>query len=103
MNARLPSSDLPALLASLPGWSLDATATAISRHFKFDDFAQAFAFMSHVALAAERLDHHPDWSNAYDVVDITLSTHDAGGLTTKDIELARLIDRAAAPSTARRE
>ena len=95
-RAKLPLTQLSGLLASLPDWSPDAASTSISRHFKFADFAQAFAFMTRVALAAERADHHPDWSNAYDMVDVTLSTHDAGGLTMKDIDLAHVIDRAAA-------
>ena len=93
---RLDAAQLPDLLAPLAGWSLDPAATAISRHLEFADFGEAFAFMTRVALAAERRDHHPDWSNAYNVVEVTLTTHDAGGLTMKDIEMARLIDRAAA-------
>jgi len=97
MTAKLPLADLPALLAPLPRWRLDAAGGAISRHLQFADFNAAFAFMTRVALAAERRDHHPSWSNVYNVVDITLSTHDAGGLTTRDLELARFIDLAAAP------
>jgi len=96
MTAKLDPAQLPALLSQLPGWSLDPSASAISRHLEFADFNEAFAFMARVALMAERRDHHPDWSNAYNVVDVTLTTHDARGLTMKDIELARFIDRAAA-------
>jgi 4a-hydroxytetrahydrobiopterin dehydratase len=96
MSTPLDPAKLPELLAGLPDWSLDADARRISRHLEFADFNAAFAFMTRVALAAERRDHHPDWSNAYNVVDVALSTHDAGGLTMKDIELARFIDRAAA-------
>jgi len=99
-SRRLDAAQLPDLLAQLPGWSLDPEAQAISRHLEFADFNAAFAFMTRVALAAERADHHPDWSNAYNVVDITLTTHDAGGLTTKDIELARFIDRTARAASA---
>ena len=96
MTAKLDPAQLPGLLSQLPRWSLDADAAAISRRLEFADFNEAFAFMTRVALMAERRDHHPDWSNAYNVVDVTLTTHDARGLTMKDIELARFIDRAAA-------
>jgi 4a-hydroxytetrahydrobiopterin dehydratase len=96
MTAKLDPALLPGLLSQLPRWSLDARAAAISRRLEFADFNEAFAFMTRVALMAERKDHHPDWSNAYNVVDVTLSTHDAHGLTMKDIELARFIDRIAA-------
>jgi 4a-hydroxytetrahydrobiopterin dehydratase len=96
MTAKLESSQLPELLATLPGWTLDPASASISRHLAFADFNEAFGFMARVALAAERRDHHPEWSNAYNVVDITLSSHDARGLTMKDIEMARFIDRIAA-------
>jgi 4a-hydroxytetrahydrobiopterin dehydratase len=96
MTVQLDHTLLPDLLARLPGWTLDAGAGAISRHLEFADFNEAFSFMTRVALIAERRDHHPEWSNAYNVVDITLTTHDARGLTMKDIELARFIDRIAA-------
>lgn len=82
------------LLAGLPQWRFDEMRSAISRRFDFADFAQAFAFMTQVALAAEKRDHHPEWSNVYSRVDVTLSTHDAGGLTEKDIDLARICDAA---------
>ena len=95
MTAKLDSATLPDLLSQLPDWTLDASTASISRHLEFADFNAAFAFMTRVALAAERRDHHPDWSNAYNVVEITLTTHDQGGLTGKDIELARFIDRVA--------
>lgn len=93
---KLDPALLPGLLSQLPGWTLDREAAAISRHLEFADFNEAFAFMTRVALVAERRDHHPAWSNSYNVVDVTLSTHDARGLTMKDIELARFIDRVAA-------
>jgi len=93
---KLDPALLPGLLAQLPDWSLDPQAASISRHLEFADFNEAFAFMARVALAAERRDHHPDWSNSYNVVEVTLTTHDARGLTMKDIELARFIDRVAA-------
>lgn len=79
-------------LKDLSGWFHDDLSDAITRELKFRDFRQAFGFMTQVALAAEKLGHHPDWSNSYGRVVITLSTHDAGGLTEKDIALARIID-----------
>ena len=91
---KLDPALLPGLLSQLPGWSLAPDSASISRHLEFADFGAAFAFMTRVALVAERRDHHPDWSNSYNVVDVTLSTHDAKGLTMKDIELARFIERA---------
>ena len=84
------------LLAGLPDWRLDEARGAIGRRYVFADFAQAFAFMAEVALAAEKRDHHPEWTNVYNRVDIVLTTHDAGGLTGKDIDLARVADAAAA-------
>jgi len=93
---KLDPALLPGLLSQLPGWTLAPDATAISRHLEFRDFNEAFAFMTRVALIAERRDHHPSWSNSYNVVDVTLSTHDVRGLTMKDIELARFIDRVVA-------
>jgi len=81
-----------AALSTLSGWRYDAGAKAISRQFRFKDFSQAFAFMTRVALAAEKAGHHPDWSNGYNRVDISLSTHDAGGVTERDIALAKAID-----------
>lgn len=80
-------------LAALPGWTLRGDGRAISRSFAFADFRAAFGFMAQVALLAEKQDHHPEWTNVYNKVDITLSTHDAGGLTVHDIRLAQAIDR----------
>jgi 4a-hydroxytetrahydrobiopterin dehydratase len=82
------------LLAALPEWQLDESRGAIRRRFVFADFGQAFAFMTQMALAAEKRDHHPEWSNVYNRVDIVLTTHDVGGLTEKDIDLARTADAA---------
>ena len=79
-------------LRDLPGWSWDAEAKAIRRSFAFADFPEAFAFMTRVALAAEKADHHPDWSNSWNRVDVALSTHSEGGLTRRDIDLARQMD-----------
>ncbi len=83
-------------LAALPGWRIAPDGAAIIRTFVFRNFSEAFAFMTRCALAAEKLDHHPDWSNTYKTVNISLSTHDAGGLTELDFELARRMDRFAA-------
>ena len=82
-------------LARLPQWSEVKGRDAIVRRFAFADFNQAFGFMSRVALAAERMDHHPEWSNVWNKVEITLSTHDAGGLSLRDVALAQFIDAAA--------
>jgi 4a-hydroxytetrahydrobiopterin dehydratase len=75
-------------------WSRDQNRDAITREFVFADFNRAFAFMTQVALAAEKADHHPEWSNVYNKVRITLTTHDAGGVTQKDLDLARFADAA---------
>jgi len=80
------------LLTSLPHWKFVSGRNAIARVFQFSDFSTAWGFMSRVALASEALDHHPEWSNLYGRVDITLMTHDASGLTTRDVDLARAID-----------
>lgn len=92
MIQRLEGEGRARALAGLPGWSEVPGRDAIARSFRFRDFTEAFDFMARVAAEAERLDHHPEWSNVYNRVEITLSTHDAGGVTARDIELARLID-----------
>jgi 4a-hydroxytetrahydrobiopterin dehydratase len=74
------------------GWQRENDRDAITREFQFKDFNRAFAFMTQVALAAEKADHHPEWFNVYNKVRITLSTHDAGGVTEKDLQLAAFID-----------
>ncbi len=84
-----------AALAALPGWAELPGRDAIAKSFKFADFGAAFAFMTRVALKAEKMDHHPEWFNVYNKVDIVLSTHDAGGLTMRDVELARFVEAAA--------
>ncbi len=81
-------------LADLPGWTHEPGRGAISRSFRFADFAQAFGFMSQMALVSEKLDHHPEWFNVYNRVDIMLTTHDAKGLTERDIRWARAADAA---------
>ncbi|TNE68158.1 MAG: 4a-hydroxytetrahydrobiopterin dehydratase [Rhodobacteraceae bacterium] len=78
------------------GWTENSHGTAIEKRFVFRNFVEAFAFMTRVALLAEKRDHHPDWRNVYRTVEVTLSTHDAGGLTVKDIELAQKMNEAAA-------
>jgi 4a-hydroxytetrahydrobiopterin dehydratase len=80
-------------LLNLPGeWKLAADKKSIHQSFKFKDFAEAWSFMTRIALLAEKMDHHPEWSNVYNKVEITLSTHDSGGVTEKDIALAEEID-----------
>ena len=79
-------------LDGLPDWDFDEGRDAIRRSFKFADFSEAFAFMTRVALLAEKRNHHPEWSNVWNRVDILLTTHDAGGLSTRDIALAQAID-----------
>ena len=91
--AKLGVTERETALKELDGWTFDAERDAIRRSFKFADFGEAFAFMTRVALAAEKIDHHPDWSNVYKTVNVTLNTHDAGGLTTLDFELATEMDR----------
>ena len=93
MVEKLSDGQRETALRGLDGWVYDATSGAIVRAFKFKDFSEAFAFMTRVALAAEKAGHHPDWSNTYNSVTISLSTHDAGGLSTKDIALAQTIDK----------
>jgi len=82
-------------IAELDGWQEVAGRDAICKCFAFKDFNAAFGFMTRVALQAEKMDHHPEWFNAYKTVNVTLSTHDAGGLTDLDIKLAKAMDRLA--------
>lgn len=91
----LSGTDRATALLGLPHWRECDGRDAIRRDFQFHDFAEAFGFMARVALAAEKLDHHPEWCNVYNRVEIVLSTHDCGGLTERDIRLAHLIDAAA--------
>lgn len=89
---KLEGAARAAALKLLDGWTEVKGRDAIRKTFKFPDFNAAFAFMTRVALKAEQLDHHPEWSNVYNKVDITLSTHDAGGVTELDAALAKFID-----------
>ena len=95
MADRLTDAERAAALAELGGWSLVEGRGAIRRTFVFADFSEAFGFMARAALVAEQLDHHPEWFNVYKRVEVTLSTHDAGGLTALDVRLARAMDRIA--------
>ncbi|MBC7784236.1 MAG: 4a-hydroxytetrahydrobiopterin dehydratase [Burkholderiales bacterium] len=88
---KLTPDEIAQRLPSAPDWAVDKTG-ALHREFRFVDFPRAFGFMASVATVAQAMDHHPDWSNVYNRVTIRLSTHDAGGLTEKDFELAKRID-----------
>ena len=97
-NARpqkLTAEACRAALAQLKGWSEVSGRDAITRKFTFKDFSEAFGFMTRAALVAEKMDHHPEWFNVYKTVEVTLSTHDAGGVTQLDIALAEAMDRIA--------
>jgi len=96
MVEKLSAAAREKALPGLPEWRLAEGRDAIQRRFKFKDFNAAWGFMSRIALQAEKMDHHPEWSNVYSTVDITLSTHDCGGLSERDIALARFIDGLAA-------
>lgn len=89
----LDSQTLSQELEKLEGWSLAADGRSIARSFTFRNFNEAFGFMSRVALLAEKMDHHPEWFNVYRRVDVTLSTHDSGGVTALDIRMAGTMNR----------
>ena len=97
MIARLTDDERRAALAALPHWRSVDGGDAIARTFLFEDFADAFVFMTRVALAAEAMDHHPDWCNSHRRVSVTLTTHRSGGLTELDIALAKMMEDFAAP------
>ena len=86
--------DAKEVAESLPGWT--GHQDLITKVFRFEDFAQAFGWMTRIALIAEKMDHHPEWFNVYNRVDVTLTTHDAGGVTQKDVTLAEAMEAAAA-------
>ena len=92
---KLAGEPRKAALAKLSGWSEVAGRDAIAKTFVFKDFNAAFGFMTRAALVAEKMDHHPEWSNVYKTVEVTLSTHDAGGVTELDVQLAGAMDRIA--------
>lgn len=89
MADKLKPEDIAAARSKLTGWTIENGEKELKRSFKFKDFSEAFCFMARVALLAEKAGHHPDWSNSYNKVEIVLSTHDAGGLTQKDVDLAQ--------------
>lgn len=93
---KLSFADSTRLLATLPAWQHDVQRDAITREFVFADFKTAFGFMTRIAELADQRDHHPEWSNVYNRVTITYTTHDADGLTQNDIDLARFADQTAA-------
>lgn len=95
MPEKLSADARKTALAKLAGWSEVAGRDAIARKFTFKDFNEAFGFMTRAALIAEKLDHHPEWFNVYKTVEVTLSTHDAGGVTELDIKLAEAMNRLA--------
>ena len=95
MAQKLDEAARKGLAARLPGWTVIAGRDAIQRTFKFKDFSQAFGFMTRAALVAEKMDHHPEWTNVWNRVEVTLSTHSAGGLTELDVKLAESMDKIA--------
>ena len=95
MTQKLTADGRKAALARLPGWSDVTGRDAIAKTFTFKDFNQAFGFMARAALVAEKMDHHPEWFNVYKTVEVTLSTHDAGGVTERDVQLAEAMNKLA--------
>ena len=100
MAEKLTGNARKSALAKLPSWSEVKDRDAITRKFTFSDFNEAFGFMMRVAMIAEKLDHHPEWFNVYNKVEVTLATHDAGGVTERDVKLAQAMDRLAKASEA---
>lgn len=94
MSTPLSGAERASAMLGLPGWREVDGRDAIAKSFRFHDFAEAFGFMTRVALVAERMNHHPEWSNVYNRVEVLLTTHDAGGLTDKDIRLAHAMEDA---------
>jgi 4a-hydroxytetrahydrobiopterin dehydratase len=92
MIEQLDEDERAAALDQLGEWDFDEARDAITRQFMFADFVEAFGFMTRVAILAEKADHHPEWSNVYNRVEVLLTTHDAGGLSTRDVALAKAID-----------
>lgn len=92
MVEKLTQAERERLLPTLQGWEVDESRDGIRKIYRFADFTQAFAFMTRVALLAEKADHHPEWFNVYNRVDILLTTHDANGLSMRDVQLAQAID-----------
>jgi 4a-hydroxytetrahydrobiopterin dehydratase len=95
MTQKLVGAERHSALAPLKGWTEVQGRDAITKKFVFRDFNEAFGFMSRAALVAEKMDHHPEWFNVYKTVEVTLSTHDAGGVTALDVQLAQTMDKLA--------
>ena len=95
MVAKLDPAERERGLAELPGWSAAEGRDAIAKTFAFKNFNAAFGFMTRVALVAEKMDHHPEWTNVYKTVSVVLTTHEAGGVTERDLQLARAMERIA--------
>ena len=95
MAQKLDEAARKGLAQRLPSWRMADGRDAIQRTFKFKDFSEAFGFMARAALVAEKMDHHPEWTNVWNRVEVTLSTHDAGGLTERDVKLAEAMDKLA--------
>jgi 4a-hydroxytetrahydrobiopterin dehydratase len=95
MPQKLTSEARKTALKKLSGWTEVKGRDAITRKFTFKDFSEAFGFMTRAALVAEKMDHHPEWFNVYKTVEVTLSTHDAGGVTELDVKLAGMMDKIA--------
>jgi 4a-hydroxytetrahydrobiopterin dehydratase len=95
MAEKLTAKQAKTALGKLSGWKADKAHKRMSKQFVFADFNAAFAWMSRVALMAEKLDHHPEWANVYKTVDVTLTTHDTGGLSALDMEMAKFMDKTA--------
>jgi 4a-hydroxytetrahydrobiopterin dehydratase len=93
MIEQLTQEERTAALDALDEWDYDEARDALTRQFVFSDFVEAFGFMTRVAILAEKTDHHPEWSNVYNRVDILLTTHDAGGLSVRDVAMAKTIER----------
>jgi 4a-hydroxytetrahydrobiopterin dehydratase len=93
MIEQLNEAERAAAIDALGEWDFDEARDALTRQFVFTDFSEAFGFMARVALLADKADHHPEWSNVYNRVDILLTTHDAGGLSSRDVEMATAIDK----------
>ena len=96
MASPLSETERAELLPALDGWAMAEGRDAIRKRFTFDDVVEAFGWMTRVALVAECMNHHPEWTNVYRTVEVTLATHDAGGLTRRDVELAQRMDQLAA-------
>ena len=99
MSQKLTGNARKVALGKLNGWSEVKGRDAISRKFTFKDFSEAFGFMARAALAAEKLNHHPEWFNVYNKVEVTLATHEAGGVTELDVELAQAMNELASSSS----